>query len=300
MKTRLFYSCLLLFSLVILFSMIYKKFNSTQEDNLSDATILEITFGGWWNDRLKLNNTKTRWTDVQKSNNRLPQQQQLKWWDRSEGARYAKYGDGSCRQNPIVKKTLQKLLQEWKDITRRSTISYFLTDASLLGAWRNEDSLPADIDVDVVVDLRELEKLDAIAKVREMQQKDTNDKVQLIVQIDWKLPQEQRRRMDCKGKFVETLVDQCAFREPVARLIDKKIDLHLDVFGSRLYGNTVEFLEDRNLKLSKSNVYPLQFCKFMNMTTFCPQNPKLILQQLYNGILKPMRICKQGKWVEAE
>ena len=71
------------------------------------------------------------------------------WIDKMESKPYADYGDGSCPENSYLG-LLTDIFREWDSIAKQNNISYFLTCGSLLGAWRNETTVPKDTDLDTV------------------------------------------------------------------------------------------------------------------------------------------------------
>ena len=63
------------------------------------------------------------------------------------------YGDLTCSENKMHPEeyVLVQLLNNWKTTSEKYNISNFLVDRSLIGAVRNENCIPCDADVDIMV-----------------------------------------------------------------------------------------------------------------------------------------------------
>ena len=81
---------------------------------------------------------------------------------------------------------------------------YFLDFGSLLGAWRDEEAIPYDADVDIRVHNDDLETLFNLPiRVRNMTWDSYDDyDVHLYFTKDWRKPYHLRRRFSCSGKQV--------------------------------------------------------------------------------------------------
>ena len=114
------------------------------------------------------------------------------------------YGDNTCKptkKRHTKEKTLVKLLQIWKAISVRYSITYFLTYGSLLGAVRNSDFLPWDRDIDVMVDITYYDVLSSIDNRRNFDPHH-DAHFHVIMQNDLKMyrSSKTRRRQNCIGK----------------------------------------------------------------------------------------------------
>ena len=64
---------------------------------------------------------------------------------------------------------------------------------------------------------------------------------------------------------------------------------HLVDLGSLIYD------ESTDLSYNRTDIYPLARCNFMNISTWCPNNPKKLLELVYGG-LEPDKVCINGSW----
>lgn len=218
----------------------------------------------------------------------------LDWIDMGEGKMYSNYGDGSCRRSKYVKR-FYKIFKDWVVLAKEHNIKYFLTDGTLLGAWRNGDFIPRDRDLDIVIDMNEMPKL---IKLQYREPFDGADRTRsyLRVQIDWKLPAAMRRRIDCKNRVVRRHMHACTFAHSFGRLISGSV--HMDIFGSITSYETVHVINEKKTEFMKRDVYPLRRCMFMGLESFCPQNSFKVLSQLYNDLM-PLKVCNNKKWRSA-
>ena len=214
------------------------------------------------------------------------------WLNTSENLNFSNYGDNSCdtlhqRQHLLV------IFERWVKLANKYNISYFLTAGSLLGAWRNQDFIPYDRDLDILISNTSNTFLESIKDQRNFHESD--DKFHLVLQEDWTKPYAQRRRFKCNGEQVKVYSDHCSFQEPLGRLI--KGDFHLDIYDYTVKDDLIYDPSEWEKTYKIADVFPLTKCMFMNIETWCPKYPKVILNQLYNGNLFPSRVCKNGKWI---
>lgn len=213
----------------------------------------------------------------------------------SQGDANSMYGDGSCAQkgNP---KLLQLLLQEWITTATQLNINYTLGDGSLLGAWRDGNIIPYDTDIDVYIDIRDMEKLEAFVLKDNKTFTDKNLQLHLTIQKDWRLPKRNRRFISCDGTVYSFIIDQCTYKEPVARIILGPL-IHLDVFAFGRRNNRLHFFS-KEIEVDVGDFFPLNKCKFMGLKTFCPRKPIRILKKLYGKNLQPDIICVNKLWIQ--
>ena len=76
--------------------------------------------------------------------------EEKEWMSLSQHANYSDYGDNTCADNPHRSK-YERLMKRWLEIAKEFNVTYFITFGSLLGAWRNQDVVPYDMDMDVSV-----------------------------------------------------------------------------------------------------------------------------------------------------
>lgn len=212
------------------------------------------------------------------------------------------YGDNTCPDNPN-RAILLEIFQRWVKLAAQNNITYFITTGTLLGAWRNEDIIPYDRDVDVLIDARDDEKVEAIKDNRTFRV--TDEKFHLVIQEDWRQPYSLRRRFMCHGKHVTKYKDHCSFQEPLGRLI--KGPHHLDIYDYHVVVNATTMLNqwvvdpsEGGKKYLYNSIFPLKTCRFMGVDTFCPHNPVSVLEAHYGKNLHPSSICKNGTWVVRE
>lgn len=222
----------------------------------------------------------------------------VKWIDTTEGKKYSDYGDGTCDDNSH-RKTLTTIFKKWIEITAALEIPYFLSCGTLLGAWRNGDVIPYDTDIDVLIDNRHAVKLEKIQNKRNFSPYD--GKLRIILQKDWRLPYDDRRRFACDGRHVPAYEGECSFQEPLGRLL--KDGLHLDIFDYKIDKGKIYDPSEWKKEYLESDVFPLKKCRFLEQVTYCPKKPTAVLFEFYgNKIenLSPNTICRQGSWTKKD
>ena len=205
------------------------------------------------------------------------------------------YGDNTCGDNPN-RDVLHAIFKRWVEIAEINNITYFLTTGTLLGAWRNEDIIPYDRDIDVLIDGRDNVKLELIKDERNFVESD--NKFHLILEEDWRQPYNRRRRFKCNGKLVSRYSDHCSFQEPLGRLI--KGYHHLDIYDYKLENGMLSDPSEWEKKYPSTEVFPLKKCKFMGIMAYCPKNPKPILQAFYGKNLNSTKKCENKIWVQVD
>ena len=210
-------------------------------------------------------------------------------YDFKESKPFSDYGDGTCQTNKYQEK-LKELFVKWTTISKELKVPYFLNFGTLLGTWRNGDLIPTDSDIDLVIDIGDTPKLEEFG---------TRDSYRLYVHRDWKVPQDQRRRFNCKGDRVQSQIDDCSFIEPIARLINLNTNVRLDFFACIFFFDTVLIFSDDKPIFKREVVLPLKHCKFMGIDSRCPNIPKTLLTSYYGANLRPTRVCKNKKWVKS-
>lgn len=110
------------------------------------------------------------------------------------------YGEPGCPDNPWRDAGLTELFQKWINISKQYNIEYVLCGGSLLGAMRNNDIIPYDSDIDVLIDINYFTTMRRLAERRNFSRSDR--KIHLVLQPEFTLniPVEKRKRYDCQGK----------------------------------------------------------------------------------------------------
>ena len=109
------------------------------------------------------------------------------------------YGESGCADNPW-RQGLSELFQAWTNISKQYKIEYVLACGSLLGAMRNNDVIPYDSDIDILIDINYWPILKRLSVKRNFRSSDR--KIHLVLQPEFTLniPVESRKRYDCQGK----------------------------------------------------------------------------------------------------
>jgi predicted nucleotidyltransferase len=111
---------------------------------------------------------------------------------------YKGYGNISqCPPNGF-KRNLTKLLQTWHKMAEQHNITWILFYGTLLGSLRNNDIIPYDSDIDILVDASDLTKLKSLEHPRNFTNKDFQTR--LVVVPDFNKPVHSRRFITCEGK----------------------------------------------------------------------------------------------------
>jgi len=219
----------------------------------------------------------------------------LEWLDREDAKGFAEYGDNTCPET-TDRKPWQKVLTRWVEIAKQHNIRYFLTSGTLLGAWRDEEVIPYDQDMDIRIHIDDFDKLYPLRQRKFIWESYDDYETHFYFTRDWRLPYDLRRRFSCKGKHVEEYEGQCSFIDPNARMIYRQ--WHLDLYAFTSYQDVVKFLpHDAAFEYKKSDIFPLTRCMFMGIETRCPQKPTAILNKLYSS-LKPTRKCVNKTYVK--
>lgn len=223
-----------------------------------------------------------------------PKDEDLEWLDRDDAKGFAEYGDGSC---PVTtdRAQWQKVLAKWIKVAKKHNIRYFLTAGSLLGAWRDEDVIPYDQDLDIRIHIDDFDKLYPLRQRKFIWESYDDYDFHFYFTRDWRLPLDLRRRYSCKGKKVEDYEGQCSFTDPSARLIYRQ--WHMDLFAYTYYQDTVKFIHFAAYEYRKEDILPVTRCMLMGIETRCPQKPKVIFKNLYNSF-KPTKKCSNKTWVK--
>ena len=224
-----------------------------------------------------------------------PNVENMEWLDRSGSKEFADYGDGTCPLNKN-RQPWQNMLTNWIKLAKEHNIRYFLTAGTLLGAWRDEEVIPYDQDLDIRIHIDDFDKLYPLRQRKFIWESYDDYDFHFYFTRDWRLPYDLRRRYSCKGKKVEDYEGQCSFTDPSARLIYRQ--WHMDLYAYTYYQDTVKFIpHSAAYEYRKEDILPVTRCMFMGIETRCPQKPKVIFKNLYNSF-KPTKICSNKTWVK--
>eukprot|EP00111_Clytia_hemisphaerica_P007987 TCONS_00023201-protein len=194
------------------------------------------------------------------------------------------YGDGTCKENPYAP-IVQKLFRSWDAFTKEHGIVYALHDGSLLAAYRDGHLIPYDSDADVLISFEDLEKLERkLGDQRRYFSRKNKNMTYFIIQKDWRMPENVRRRINCESVQVSRMEDSCSFMEPIGRFVSPgvlKSDGHMayvDVFAYVNHYDTMYLQDDFNVQVRVKDVFPLKKCSFLGVETWCPRNPSKLLK----------------------
>lgn len=120
---------------------------------------------------------------------------------------YEEYGNVSQCPPNIFKHNLTRLLGTWRRIAEHQRISWTLFYGSLLGALRNNDIIPYDSDIDILVDASDVVKLRRMEHPRNFSDKD-GYQTRLVLVPDFTEVVDNRRYITCEGKVRDFLSRQ--------------------------------------------------------------------------------------------
>ena len=204
------------------------------------------------------------------------------------------------------------LLKIFHDFAIKYDIKYFIAYGTLLGQIRNQDFIPYDYDIDVVIEKDSISKLFKLLD-------NNNSTITMILNKDLKKtpltnknspklilnsshPQEgEGHRYTCKGDVVSSPTDGCSFQSLIGRLVyidTTGKNFYLDLFGyfnfKNHYGDSIDTVNFN---------FPIVPCKLAGIDTFRPSDniSKQILKNDYGeNYLKPDHIynVKNKKWIK--
>ncbi|XP_066920409.1 uncharacterized protein [Clytia hemisphaerica] len=218
------------------------------------------------------------------------------WLDRSNSKIFNHYKNSTGCPRNVYYKEFKEMLRFWMNIAKKLKIRYFLTDGSLLGAWRDGDIIPYDFDLDIRVHVDDLPKLLPMRQKKKSWNPYKDVGYHIYFTPDWQMPYEIRQRYSCFGKRVNVYEGECSFTDPPARVIND--DKHIDIFIYQTYELVLQYFPSRQAEFYLKDAFPLVKCHFLNETTWCPRNPKRILDGIYKMNLAPQKVCKKKKWVD--
>ncbi|XP_028416777.1 uncharacterized protein LOC114540985 [Dendronephthya gigantea] len=214
--------------------------------------------------------------------------------DHFQQAQDSYYGKG-CKTS-LYRSRLKIIFNVWREIAKRRNITrYFIAFGSFLGAVRNGDVIPYDSDIDVCIFKDEYHKLFPEESSRPL---DLNDgTVHLLLQRHSPHPKDDTPRKDCKGNVVRRVTDDCAILDPHGRLFQGPF-VYMDIFVVKDFRSVV-YDEYKRKYLKRDIVLPLRPCRFLGMSTYCPNDTARYLTAHYGATyLKPHHICQGKRWIK--
>ena len=223
--------------------------------------------------------------------------QSEQWLVRTDSADFRDYGEGNCRKLYDTE-VFTSLLIKWTELASEHKIRYFLDSGSLLGAWRDEDFIPYDRDIDINVhidDLMSLRNISIQVTSRVFDPPQNSSGFHLYFTNDWQKPHHERTRYNCRGHVTYEYEDKCSFTDPMARLFHKNghVDLYAFEGGDK---KRFTFHPPRDhIMFRKGEFFPLVKCNLSGIECRCPKNVKSFLMNLYRT-LEPYYVCVNKQW----
>ena len=192
-----------------------------------------------------------------------------------------------------------QILKDWHDIAEALNIRYMLAAGTLFGAATLGGPLPWDLDFDIIIDSRDVEKLRQHGEQPPFRTNHTH----VYILPDYKLHPDKRRRFNCEGEEVNGQSDHCSFTEPVGRLIGHPAEktFHLDLFP--LYVDEEQGTGTINVDISITytlqDLMPTRPCRFWGLTMQCPNSIKSVLVDKYGADYMKFFYeygCVEGVW----
>ena len=221
----------------------------------------------------------------------------LEWLDRDDSKGFADYGDGSCPvttdRGPWQKNTCQMDTNRKK--TQHSFTSWHL--ASLLGAWRDEEVIPYDQDMDVRVHIDDFDKIYPLRQRKfcvgflrwPRHSFLFHKRLAIALRCKTSIHLQRKKGWRIRRTMFFSLIQN-------ARMIFRQ--WHMDIYAYVTYQDTVKFIPfSAPFEYRKDEIFPLTRCMFMGIETRCPKKAKAIFKNLYDSI-KPTKKCFNKTWVE--
>lgn len=207
------------------------------------------------------------------------------------------YGDNTCppRQNMA---DYVELLRSWVHLAKKINMSYFLTSGSLLSVVRDGELVPMEVDMDVMIEHKDVDLLMPYRTKRPVQLfKDKTTR--LVLQEDWRQPGSRRRILKCDNTPSPSYNGLCGFRYILGRLIKDRSYIDIYQYDLILKDNKT-CVEDMWNKYDYSSIFPLRQCELINVTTVCPSRPFDVLHKFYGKNLEPDFKCINKTWVKVK
>ena len=114
---------------------------------------------------------------------------------------HAVYGEPGCSDNPR-REDLFELLRAWTSASKELNINYTLACGSLLGAMRNQDLIPWDTDIDIMIDAKYFRILKRWSEEQKFTKADGRIRLAIQPGAVLNIPEEKRTRHNCKGEVL--------------------------------------------------------------------------------------------------
>jgi phosphorylcholine metabolism protein LicD len=203
------------------------------------------------------------------------------------------------------------LLKRWDQIATEHKIQYVIAYGTLLGQIRNQDFIPYDYDIDVIIDRDGVSKLYSLLSDESLAILNTQlkrhplqhrESPKLI--LNAKHPTERSgKRYTCDGKLVPKKKDGCSFQALLGRLVYREQSgksHYLDIFG--YWGLKTSYGNSEDSSPFDFSVVP---CKLSGIDTFRPDDHSSakMMRKLYgDGYLVPDHVYNHHKkeWYQVE
>uniref|UniRef100_A0A7M5XEB1 LicD/FKTN/FKRP nucleotidyltransferase domain-containing protein n=2 Tax=Clytia hemisphaerica TaxID=252671 RepID=A0A7M5XEB1_9CNID len=209
---------------------------------------------------------------------------------------YSGYGDTtSCKRHKNHPK-LKELFALWIRMANLFNVSYALTHGTLLGALRDENLIPYDHDMDIMIDHAEIPKF---SQMIDTSFNEHDYKFHLTIQREYQRSNYKRNRYSCEGYLMYPWYrDVCSYIEPVGRLVYGP-HLYLDLVGYKIIGKSLFNFqtEDKIHEFDVKDMLPYTECNFLGFRTFCPRNSTVLMTKVYgSNYMDSIKKCRNGDW----
>ncbi|CAL8069066.1 unnamed protein product [Calicophoron daubneyi] len=204
---------------------------------------------------------------------------------------------------------LYRILQQWIRFADENKIMWWISSGTLLGAVRDGNMIPYDLDIDISVPAFEESKLRQLSTTRG---RIKNGQFNLAVRPGPHCIESEGIRQNCYGQSVRSEIDCCAACEPFARAFYEVGWTYMDIYLFRFemrFDNEQRPIEftyfDESFNEFIGDIYglfPLKACKFLGLHVPCPRDPATILGPQYGKeFMKPRKLCNlTGRsWVKS-
>ncbi|CAF4151990.1 unnamed protein product [Rotaria sp. Silwood2] len=190
-------------------------------------------------------------------------------------------------------------LQQWTYFAQQHNIRYWIAYKTLVSYVQHHSLSPHDLDIDLFIMAQDTSQL------AELSQFNFSLIYELKVHPQWFIVGETKR-----SYFYSEGID---FIAPNARFINRKDDIHLDIWPmydyhpnqTRIQRNSKPILTeyDKNynwVSSPKQWTFPLQECLFSGIKVWCPAEPEKLVANIYEEISFELAStqCIDGSWVK--
>lgn len=203
-------------------------------------------------------------------------------------------------------RALLQTLKFWSQIARQSNLRYWISFGTLVGFVQNGGLLPYSVDLSINFMAQDTPRLIEISR------QNFSSDFELKIQPEWFYVRHSDRQV-----FPQHQID---FVVPNARLINRKDNVHLDVYPSYDYdpsmsnsknltrtniisNNLTEFDADFNWISSPRHwTFPLNVCFFNSIKLVCPAEPTKLVTLIFgpNALNSSETKCQNGTWKDID